>query len=345
MGTPEFAVPFLQALHKAGHEIAAVYTRAPKQSGRRGLSLQPSAVHQAAQALGLPVFTPKTLRDSTEQERFAALKLDAAVIVAYGLLLPAPILNAPRFGCYNGHASLLPRWRGAAPVQRAIEAGDKETGLCIMRMDEGLDTGPILCRGRPAAAEPLIYRLSLGANMTAGEALAALAANGAELMAQALAALAAGDFSLQPQPQDGISYAHKIDKQELRLNWQQPAAALQQKICAFAPFPGAWCEMRFAGRGGGKWERVKILGAHLPAEAELREAEAQGLIRLKPAAAEAAAAAAIADSAAEIPQKAAYLAAECGDGRLLLLTELQKAGGKVLPAEDFLRGSAPGALI
>jgi len=350
MGTPDFAVPFLQSLHAAGHEIAAVYTRPPGMSGRRGLTETPSAVHQAAAALGLPVFTPKTLRDATEQERFAALNLDAAVIVAYGLLLPGPILAAPRLGCYNGHASLLPRWRGAAPVQRAIEAGDKETGLCIMRMDEGLDTGPILCRGRDAAASPLIFHLAISADMTAGAAFAALAAGGAKLMTQALAFLAAGDFSLRPQPESGICYAHKIAKEEARIVWQRPAAEVKQHICAFAPFPGAWCEMRFGGKNGGRPERVKILGAHIPSAAELAAAERQGLIRLKPTEAESAAAPAAesvpaapaaAANMAAAPAKAAFLAAECAGGALLLLTELQKAGGKALPAQDFLRGAAP----
>jgi len=346
MGTPEFAVPFLQALHRAGHEIAAVYTQPPRQGGRRGLSKVASPVSQAAQALGLPVYCPRTLREEAEQARFQALAVDAAIIVAYGLLLPEAILNAPHLGCYNAHASLLPRWRGAAPVQRAIAAGDKKTGLVIMRMDKGLDTGPILCAksaGRHGL-RPFIDKMPINADMTAGELFAALATKGAELMVQAVAALANGQTGLLPQPAAGISYAHKIAKEETRINWQQPAEQVHKHICSLSPFPGAWCEMILAG----KRERVKILASHCADKTEEAAARQQGLMR--PAAANSRAAASAAKKAARVKVQGAganqaqaaktvpYLAVQCAEG-VVLLTRLQKAGSKVLAAGDFLRGA------
>jgi len=331
MGTPEFAVPFLQALHKAGHEIAAVYSQPPRPRGR-GLQAIASPVSRAAQALSLPIYSPKTLRNAAEQARFQALAVDAAIIVAYGLLLPEPILNAPALGCYNAHASLLPRWRGAAPVQRAIAAGDTETGLVIMRMDKGLDTGPILCAqaaaggsGQSAPARPFMIKMPIGADAIAGELFSALAAQGAELMAQAIAALAGGRTGLQAQPAAGVTYAHKIEKEETRINWQQPAAQVHKHICSLSPFPGAWCEMIIAG----KVERVKILASHCADKTEEAAARQQGLI-MRPGA----------DSAHKIqaPKAAAGLAVQCAQGTVLL-TRLQKAGGKELPARDFLRGA------
>ncbi|KAA6406336.1 methionyl-tRNA formyltransferase [Candidatus Tokpelaia sp.] len=348
MGTPEFAVPFLQALHCAGHELAAVYTQPPRPRGR-GLSELASPVSQAAQALGLPVYSPKTLRDAAEQARFQALAVDAAIIVAYGLLLPEAVLNAPRLGCYNAHASLLPRWRGAAPVQRAIAAGDTETGLVIMRMDKGLDTGPILCAqaaagGRRAPARPFMIKMPIGADMTAGELFSALAAKGAELTVQAVAALADGQTGLQAQAAEGVTYAHKITKEETRINWHQPAEQVHKHICSLSPFPGAWCEMILAG----KRERVKILASHCADKAIDAAARQQGLI--KPAAANSRAAALEAEKAARVKAQTAgtnqvqaaktvpYLAVQCAKGAVLL-TQLQKAGGKVLAAGDFLRGA------
>jgi len=340
MGTPEFAVPFLQALHEAGHEIAAVYTQPPRQSGRRGLEEKPSPVHHAAISLGLPVRTPKTLRDAEEQKYFIELNLDTAIVVAYGLLLPEAILNAPRLGCYNAHGSLLPRWRGAAPIQRAIEAGDSETGIVIMRMDKGLDTGPILCaEAADGRKMPFIHRLPIGADMTAGEAFTALAADGAKLMARAVEMLESGDFSLMPQAEEGASYAHKIEKTETRIRWDMPATQAHRHICSLSPAPGAWCEMEFATAGTVKRERVKILASHIPDAEELAAAEKAGLLVLKPDSADKGSKR---DIFAPTGKKADFLAVKCGDpdkGSLLFLTKLQKAGGKTLPAKDFLCGA------
>ncbi len=249
LGTPAFALPTLDALHAAGHDIAAVYTRAPKPAGRRGLSLTPSPVHARAEALGLPVATPRSLRDAAEAARFAALDLEAAVVVGYGLLLPAPILQAPRHGCFNLHPSLLPRWRGAAPIQRPIIAGDSETAAAIMRMEEGLDTGPVA----------LEQRVPILPEATAGEMHDRLAALGAGLMVEALAQLAAGTLALRPQAEDGVVYAAKIDKAEARIDWSQPARRVHDLIRGLSPFPGAFVETDL-GKG---LERLKILRAML----------------------------------------------------------------------------------
>lgn len=249
MGTPEFSVPVLKALHESGHEIAAVYSQPPRPAGRRGLELTPSPVAAFAEKIGLPVKTPKSLKDSEEQQYFSSLQLDAAVVVAYGLLLPKAILEAPRFGCFNGHASLLPRWRGAAPIQRAIMAGDKKTGMMIMKMDEGLDTGPVT----------LSKTIDITPEMTAGELHDALAKIAAPLMVEAMAKLERGTLTLTPQSQDGATYAKKISKDETRLDWSKPAGQLQKLICGLSPFPGSWCEMEISG----KRERVKLLKAKL----------------------------------------------------------------------------------
>jgi len=249
MGTPDFSVAVLDALVAAGHEIAAVYTRAPRPAGRRGLELTPSPVHARARALGLPVLTPKSLRTQDAATEFAAHAADVAVVVAYGLILPKAILDAPRLGCLNIHASLLPRWRGAAPIQRAIMAGDAETGVMIMRMDEGLDTGPV---GATA-------RAGVGENETAGELHDRLSALGAGLIVTALADLEAGRLAFIAQPEAGVVYAQKIDKAEARVDWTGPARALHNRIRSLSPFPGAWCEMDL-GRGP---ERVKLLRARL----------------------------------------------------------------------------------
>src|SRR6185369_16494320 len=227
MGTPDFAVPTLVTLAGAGHEIAAVYTRAPKPGGRRGLELQPTPVEREARRLGLEVRTPKTLRDAAAQAEFAALDADAAVVVAYGLILPKPILDAPRLGCFNIHASLLPRWRGAAPINRAVMAGDAESGVTIMKMDEGLDTGAM------AMAE----RMTIAPDMTAGELHDRLAPLGADLMLRALGALQRGTLVLTPQPQDGVTYAEKISKDETRIDWAKSARAVHDRIRGLSPFP------------------------------------------------------------------------------------------------------------
>jgi len=240
MGSPDFAVPALDALVEAGHEIVAVYAQPPRPAGR-GKKDRPTAVHARADALGLPVRTPKSLRDPEEQAAFAALNLDIAVVAAYGLILPRPILDAPRLGCLNIHPSLLPRWRGAAPIQRALMAGDAETGMCIMRMEEGLDTGPVLIR----------ERTPIGPGETAADLHDRLAIRGATLLCDALASLQAGTAREVLQPDHGVLYAPKIDKAEARIDWTRPAADLDPHIRGLSPFPGAWFE------AGG--ERIKLL--------------------------------------------------------------------------------------
>jgi methionyl-tRNA formyltransferase len=232
MGTPDFAVPTLLALASAGHEIAAVYTRAPKPAGR-GLDVQVTPVEREARRLGLPVRTPKTLKDAAAQAEFRALKADAAVVVAYGLILPKPVLDAPRLGCFNVHASLLPRWRGAAPINRAIMAGDATSGVTIMQMDEGLDTG----------AMALAERAPIEPDMTVGDLHDVLARLGAELMPRALAALERGSLTFTPQPAAGVTYAAKISKEETRIDWSQPARQVHDHIRGLSPFPGAWFEL------------------------------------------------------------------------------------------------------
>ncbi len=236
MGTPAFAVPALAALIAAGHDITGVWTRAPQPAGR-GKALARSPVHLAAEAAGLAVHTPRTLRDAAAQAEVAAAGADAAVVAAYGLILPQAVLDLPRQGCFNIHASLLPRWRGAAPIQRAILAGDAQTGVTIMAMEAGLDTGPMLM----AQATPILAK-------TAGELTAELAANGAALMVQALA----GNLAATAQG-DGATHAAKIDKAEARLDFTQPAIALERAVRAFNPAPGAFCTI--AG------ERLKLLAA------------------------------------------------------------------------------------
>jgi len=249
MGTPAFSVPVLQALVEVGHEIAAVYSQPPRPSGRRGRVVLPSPVQQAAQDLGLPVFTPPSLREPLVQQHFLDLQLDTAIVVAYGLLLPPAILAAPKWGCYNAHASLLPRWRGAAPIQRAIMAGDKETGLMIMKMDEGLDSGPVA----------LSQKIPINHDTTAHILHDQLAQIAASLMVEALTKLEKNSLNLTPQPQDGVTYADKITKLETRIDWSKPARDIDAMIRALTPFPGAWCEMEIAGQR----ERVKILGSRL----------------------------------------------------------------------------------
>ena len=245
MGTPAFSVPVLAEIAGQGHEIVAVYTRAPKPAGRRGLELTPSPVHAMAERLGIPVHTPKTLRTDEAAELFRSHGADVAVVVAYGLILPKPILDAPTHGSLNLHGSLLPRWRGAAPIQRAVMAGDAETGVMVMQMDEGLDTGPV------AMAE----RIAIGPDMTAGELHDSMMGIGADLMGRALAALSRGTLTFQPQATGGVVYAHKIDKAECRIDWSRPARDAHNHIRGLSPFPGAWFEADF-GRGP---ERVKAL--------------------------------------------------------------------------------------
>jgi len=246
LGTPDFSVPALDALRAAGHEIACVYTQPPRPAGR-GQSERRSAIHDHAAAADIPVRTPASLRDDDAQAEFAALNLDAAVVVAYGLILPQPVLDAPRLGCINIHASLLPRWRGAAPIQRAIQAGDAETGVTIMQMDAGLDTGPELLR----------ETIPITAETNAGMLHDALAALGGRLIVEALAGLAAGTLQAVAQPETGETYAAKIERGEERIDWGQPAAILDCHVRAFAPWPGAWFEH--------DGERIKVLAAKLVA--------------------------------------------------------------------------------
>ena len=249
MGTPDFSVPVLEALHEAGQEFVADFSQPPRPAGRRGLELTPSPVHRAADALGVPVRTPINFRDPADVEAFRALGADVAVVVAYGLLLPESILTGTRFGCYNGHASLLPRWRGAAPIQRAIMAGDVETGMMVMKMDKGLDTGPV------ALAE----RVAIGETMTAGELHDRLSEVGAALMVEAMAKLETGDLPLTPQPVEGVLYAAKIGKEESRIDFAKPARDVHNHIRGLAPFPGAWFEAEI----NGKPERIKVLKSDL----------------------------------------------------------------------------------
>jgi len=246
MGTPDFAVPALRALVAAGHDVAAVYCQPPRPAGR-GYKERPSAVHAVAEALGLPVRTPASLRKAEEQEAFAALGLDIAVVAAYGLILPKAILDAPKHGCLNIHASLLPRWRGAAPIQRAILAGDAETGITIMQMDEGLDTGAML----------LQEAVPITAAATAETLHDALADCGGRLIVDALKRVEAGTLTARPQPADGVTYAKKIEPADARIDWTASAAVVDRTVRAFAPRPGAWFEMDGV--------RIKLLAAEIVA--------------------------------------------------------------------------------
>jgi methionyl-tRNA formyltransferase len=241
MGTPDFAAPTLAELVGQGHEILAVYTQPARPKGR-GLAPEQSPIAKLAETYDLPLRTPETLKDARAQAEFVELNIDAAIVVAYGLLLPKPILAAPRLGCFNLHGSLLPRWRGAAPIQRAILAGDDETGVMVMRMEEGLDTGPVLMAERTATARK-----------TYGELHDELSRLGADLMARALAALERGSIKERAQAGEGVTYAKKISKEEARIDWSKPARELDCLIRGLSPMPGAWCEAR--------GERLKVLYA------------------------------------------------------------------------------------
>jgi methionyl-tRNA formyltransferase len=294
MGTPDFAVPTLNEIVARGHEILAVYTRAPKPAGRRGLELTPSAVEREARRLGLAVLSPGTLRDAAAAPAFAAHRADAAVVVAYGLILPEPVLAAVRLGCFNVHASLLPRWRGAAPINRAIMAGDAETGVAVMQMAAGLDTGPIA----------LMEKVPIGPDTTAGDLHDRLAALGARLMGRALDELERGALPRQPQPETGVTYAAKIDRAETRIDWQRPWHDVHNHIRRLSPCPGAWFELVI----DGKPVRVKVLRTI----EERRSGEAGTLLDDR-------------------------LSIACANGAVRIL-ELQRAGGRPMAAEEFLRG-------
>jgi len=293
MGTPEFSVPILADIVGQGHEVCAVYTRAPKPAGR-GMAEKKSPVHETALAYHIPVHTPASLRGEQEQAIFSAYEADVAVVVAYGLILPKAILEAPREGCLNIHASLLPRWRGAAPIQRAIMAGDTRTGVMVMKMDEGLDTGPI------AMAETMM----IGPEMIASEVHDGLSHLGADLIVRALAALARGSLHFVPQAQEGVIYAHKIDKAEARINWQADAHDVHNHIRGLSPFPGAYFDIDL-GRGP---ERIKVLRATYVA--------ADG------------------DAGVALDDQ---LTIACGHGAVRL-THVQRAGKAPMPADVFLRG-------
>lgn len=287
MGTPDFSVPVLDALVAAGHEIVAVYCQPPRPAGR-GKKDRPTPVHARAEALGLTVRHPVSLKSPEEQGAFAALNADVAVVVAYGLLLPQPVLDAPAQGCLNIHASLLPRWRGAAPIHRAIMSGDAETGICIMQMEAGLDTGPVLLR----------QATRIGPQETTAQLHDRLAPMGADLIVRALARLP--ELTPDHQPEDGVTYASKIDKAEARVDWTRPAVEVDRQIRGLSPFPGAWTLI-----GG---DRVKLLASTL--------AEGQG-------------------APGEVLNDTLRVA--CGDGAIDLL-RLQRAGKGAQDTETFLRG-------
>ena len=287
MGTPDFSVPVLDALVEAGHEIAAVYCQPPRPAGR-GKKDRPTPVHARAEALGLDVRHPVSLKGAEEQAEFAALGADVAVVVAYGLILPQAVLDAPKHGCLNIHASLLPRWRGAAPIHRAIMAGDAETGICIMQMEAGLDTGPVLLR-RATAIE---------AEETTSQLHDRLSTMGAGLIVEALEKLT--ELVPEVQPEDGVTYASKIDKSEAQIDWSRPAEEVDRKIRGLSPFPGAWCEI--------DGQRVKLLASRL--------ADGSG-------------------EAGEVLDDALTVA--CGSGAVELL-RLQRAGKGAQDREIFLRG-------
>ncbi len=286
MGTPDFAVETLKALLAAGHEIACVYSQPPRPAGR-GMETRPSPVHAFADTQDIEVRSPASLQSESEQRRFAELKVDAAVVVAYGLLLPKAILAAPRLGCFNVHASLLPRWRGAAPIQRAIMAGDRETGVTIMRMEEGLDTGPT-CK---------VAKLTITPEMTAQSLHRELAVLGSKLMAETLTYV---KIDCMPQPAEGVTYAHKIEKGEARIDFTRTSREARNHIHALSPFPGAWFTINGT--------RVKVLFSETVDQSGL--------------------AGTVLDD---------DLAVACGEGAVRLL-KLQREGREPMDAERFLRG-------
>lgn len=286
MGTPEFSVPVLDALVAAGHDVVCVYSQPPRPAGR-GKKDRPSPVHTRAEALGIHVRHPLNFKQPDDVADFAALNADIAVVVAYGLILPQSLLDAPKHGCLNIHASLLPRWRGAAPIHRAIMAGDAETGVCIMQMEAGLDTGPVLLR----------QTTSIGAEETTGQLHDWLSDMGAKLIVEALRRLP--ELTPEAQPEDGVTYAAKIDKAEAHIDWSEPAEVVDRKIRGLSPFPGAWCEIN--------GERIKLLGSKF------------------------------ADGTGAPGQVLDGFVIACADGAVEI-TRLQRAGKKPVEAQDALRG-------
>ncbi|RAN33707.1 methionyl-tRNA formyltransferase [Hyphomonas pacifica] len=300
MGSPDIAVGVLDALIAAGHEIACVYSQPPRPSGR-GKKLRPTPVHAFAEEKGLEVRTPKSLKKVPEQEAFSALKLDAAVVVAYGLILPQAILDAPRLGCLNMHASILPRWRGAAPIQRAIMAGDSETGVDAMMMEAGLDTGPVIASARTPITE----------EDTAGSLHDRLAELAAELAPRALAGLADGSLTPSAQTEEGMTYAAKLGPDDQRVDWTKPARQVDCQIRGLSPFPGAWCQWTPPG------EEASIRLKLLMSRRSGRETSAPAGMVLDD-----------------------NLLIACGDGGAVRILRLQKPGGKPMDADQFLRGQA-----
>ncbi|MBP2300211.1 methionyl-tRNA formyltransferase [Azospirillum picis] len=254
MGTPDFAVPSLAALVGAGHQVVCVYSQPPRPAGR-GQQVQKSPVHRFAEEHGIPVRTPKSLRNAEAQAEFAALGADAAVVAAYGLILPQPVLDAPRLGCVNVHGSLLPRWRGAAPIQRSILAGDGETGITIMQMDVGLDTGAMLSK----------EAVAITPDTTASSLHDELAALGARMIVPALDGLAAGTLRAEAQPDEGVTYAAKLTREDGRLDWSRPAAQVERQVRALTPWPGCWFDTAAGAATGAGGERIKVLAAELAA--------------------------------------------------------------------------------
>jgi methionyl-tRNA formyltransferase len=300
MGTPDFAVPSLAALADAGHEIAAVYTQPPRPAGR-GHRLQPSPVQLFAEEKGFPVRSPLSLRKAPAQEEFAAFGADIAVVAAYGLILPQPVLDAPRLGCLNVHGSLLPRWRGAAPMQRAMLAGDAETGITIMRMDAGLDTGAMLLKGA----------VPIGPDTTAATLHDAMAELGARLIVEGVAGVAEGRLPEIPQPEEGVTYAAKLTREDGRLDWTQPATSVERQIRALTPWPGCWFDVGA--------ERIKVLAA------------------------EPAPGAAVASPGTVLDER---LTVACADGAVRL-TKVQRPGKAPVDGASFLRGFdlPPGTIL
>ncbi|MCC5978251.1 MAG: methionyl-tRNA formyltransferase [Salinarimonas sp.] len=309
MGTPEFAVPTLSEITGQGHEVVACYTRAPAPGGR-GMATRPSPVHAMAEGFGIPVFTPKSLRDPEVQETLASHEADVFVVVAYGMILPQAVLDLPPLGCLNLHASALPRWRGAAPIQRAVMAGDAETGVAVMKMEAGLDTGPV----------GMVETVPIDPEMTAGELHDRLMILGADLMVRALAALSRDALDFKPQPEEGVSYAAKITNGDAEITWTMPARRIHDQVRGLSPFPGAFF-MADCSKGQGRGpERVKLLRTRVESETGTQAApgtllDEEGLVA-------------------------------CAEGTIRLL-QVQRAGKSAMPAAEMLRGARlePGTLL
>ncbi|MEP3232377.1 MAG: methionyl-tRNA formyltransferase [Hyphomicrobiales bacterium] len=294
MGTPDFSVPTLMEIIAQGHEVVAAYSQPPRKAGR-GMELRKSPVHEKAEQFGIPVFTPDNFKEQADVDAFIAHEADVAVVVAYGLLLPTSLLEAPTYGCLNLHASLLPRWRGAAPINRAIMSGDAESGVMVMQMEKGLDTGPVL----------MAERMAIGADETAGDLHDRLMVLGGDLMARALGALSRTGLEAHPQAEEGVTYAHKLSKDETRIDWSLDAKAVHNHIRGLSPFPGAWSEIEI----GGKVHRLKVLRTSLTDQS---------------------------GPVGEVLDDT--LTIGCGSGAVQLLS-VQRSGKGVMSAGEFLKGN------